>query len=113
RIAEPDRTWLTLAAYNIGMGHLEDARRLTNKLGKDPDKWTDVKEALPLLAKRQYYEKAKHGYLQGREPVRYVQAIRYYYNLLTWNDIAKRRTPPARSTREYLPENFDATLDAL
>ncbi|MET0379790.1 MAG: membrane-bound lytic murein transglycosylase MltF [Spongiibacteraceae bacterium] len=113
RINEPDRTWLTLAAYNIGMGHLEDARKLTQNLGKDPDKWTDVKEALPLLAKRQYYEKAKHGYVQGREPVRYVQAIRYYYNLLTWNDIAKQRTPPAKSTREYLPENFDATLDAL
>lgn len=113
RINEPDRTWLTLAAYNIGMGHLEDARKLTQNLGKDPDKWTDVKEALPLLAKRQYYEKAKHGYVQGREPVRYVQAIRYYYNLLTWNDIAKQRTPPAKSTREYLPESFDATLDAL
>lgn len=113
RITEPDRTWMTLAAYNIGMGHLDDARKITQKLGKDPDKWADVKEALPLLAKRQYYEKAKHGYVQGREPVRYVQAIRYYYNLLTWNDIAKQRTPPAKSTREYLPESFDATLDAL
>ena len=112
-VEEPDRTWFTLAAYNIGNGHLEDARKIAQKLGKDPDKWTDVKESLPLLAKRQWYEKAKHGYVQGREPVRYVQAIRYYYNLLTWNDIAKQRTPPAKSTDQYLPEIFDATLDAL
>jgi len=112
-ITEPDRTWFALAAYNIGAGHLEDARKVALKLGKDPDKWADVKEALPLLAKRQYYEKAKHGYVQGREPVRYVQAIRYYYNLLTWNDIAKQRTPPAKATDQYLPEVFDATLDAL
>lgn len=113
RIAEPDRTWLTLAAYNIGMGHVEDARRIAQKLGKDPDKWADVKETLPLLTKRQWYEKAKHGYVQGREPVRYVQAIRYYYNLLTWNDIAKQRKAPAKITDQYLPEIFDAKLDAL
>jgi membrane-bound lytic murein transglycosylase F len=113
RIGEPDRTWLTLVAYNIGLGHLEDARKLTQKLGKDPDRWTDVKEALPLLAKRQYYEKARHGYVQGREPVRYVQAIRYYYNLLTWGDIAKTRTPPAKSTEQYLPDLIDAELNAL
>lgn len=113
RITEPDRTWLALAAYNIGMGHVEDARRIAQKLGKDPDKWADVKETLPLLTKRQWYENAKHGYVQGREPVRYVQAIRYYYNLLTWNDIAKQRKAPAKITDQYLPEIFDATLDAL
>jgi membrane-bound lytic murein transglycosylase F len=113
RIAEPDRTWFTLAAYNIGLGHLEDARKLAQKQGKDPDRWADVKEVLPLLAKRQYYEKARHGYVQGREPVRYVQAIRYYYNLLTWDDIARTRTPPARSTDQYLPDLIDAELNAL
>jgi membrane-bound lytic murein transglycosylase F len=72
-----------------------------------------VKEVLPLLAKRQYYEKARHGYVQGREPVRYVQAIRYYYNLLTWDDIARARTPPAKSTDQYLPDLIDAELNAL
>ena len=50
RIEEPDRTWMALAAYNIGFGHLEDARILTQQQGGDPDKWIDVKQRLPLLA---------------------------------------------------------------
>src|SRR5690606_6820903 len=48
-IPEPDRTWMALASYNVGWGHLEDARNLTEKLGFNPDKWMDVKEHLPLL----------------------------------------------------------------
>ena len=50
RIAEPDRTWLALAAFNIGLGHLEDARVLAQKQKLDPDHWNDVKRVLPLLA---------------------------------------------------------------
>ncbi|GMG87410.1 membrane-bound lytic murein transglycosylase MltF [Biformimicrobium ophioploci] len=83
RIREPDRTWLALAAYNVGRGHLEDARVLTEKLGGNPDKWTDVRDHLPLLAKRQYYRQLKHGYARGWEPVTYVQNIRHYYTLLS------------------------------
>ena len=49
-VPEPDRTWLALAAYNVGYGHLEDARVLTQKLGKNPDSWEDVRAQLPLLA---------------------------------------------------------------
>jgi membrane-bound lytic murein transglycosylase F len=49
RILEPDRTWMTLAAYNVGIGHLEDARVLTQMHGKNPDAWDDVREHLPLL----------------------------------------------------------------
>ena len=49
RILEPDRTWFTLAAYNVGIGHLEDARILTQMHGKNPDAWSDVREHLPLL----------------------------------------------------------------
>ena len=39
RIPEPDRTWLTIAAYNVGFGHLEDARILAQMDGKNPDSW--------------------------------------------------------------------------
>ena len=46
RIPEPDRTWLALAAYNVGFGHMEDARILCEKADKNPDKWADVKECL-------------------------------------------------------------------
>ncbi|WJW76286.1 membrane-bound lytic murein transglycosylase MltF [Thiohalobacter sp. IOR34] len=84
RIAEPDRTWLALAAYNIGFGHLEDARILTQRNGGDPDKWVDVKKYLPLLSQKKWYKQTRHGYARGREPVRYVENIRSYYDILVW-----------------------------
>ena len=113
RVPEPDRTWFALAAYNVGQGHLEDARVITLRQGMDPDKWADVKQHLPLLARHQWYRNTKHGYARGSEPVRFVQNIRHYYNVLTWSDLAKQRTPPAKITDQYLPEGFDVTLDAL
>lgn len=112
-IAEGDRMWFALATYNVGLGHVEDARIIASQLGKDPNKWADLKETLPLLQKSQYYEKTKYGYARGREPVRYVQNVRYYYNLLTWTEVAKQRTPPPKATDQYLPDIFDATLNAL
>ncbi|WP_428240487.1 membrane-bound lytic murein transglycosylase MltF [Gynuella sp.] len=85
RIQEPDRTWLALAAYNIGYGHLEDARKITQSIGRDPDSWLDVKDYLPLLEKPEYYKYTAHGKARGREPVVYVQNIRRYYDILKWN----------------------------
>lgn len=84
-IEEPDRTWMALAAYNVGLGHLEDARVITESQGGDPDLWDDVKERLPLLAKRAYFSKTKHGYARGWEPVTYVENIRNYHNILVWH----------------------------
>jgi membrane-bound lytic murein transglycosylase F len=81
-ILEPDRSWLALAAYNIGMGHLEDARVLTERRGGDPHLWRDVMESLPLLEDAQYYSTLRYGYARGLEAVRYVQNIRHYYNIL-------------------------------
>lgn len=83
-IEDPDRTWMALASYNVGAGHLEDARIITEQQGNDPNKWVDVKQALPLLAKRKWYKKTKHGYARGWEPVRYVENIRSYYDILRW-----------------------------
>lgn len=82
RIAEPDRTWMALASYNIGFGHLEDARILTQQQDGDPDKWIDVKERLPLLAQKKWYKKTKYGYARGKEPVTYVENVRQYFELL-------------------------------
>ncbi|WP_083329298.1 membrane-bound lytic murein transglycosylase MltF [Marinobacter salinus] len=82
RIPEPDRTWFALASYNVGFGHLEDARRLTEGAGKNPDRWMDVKEFLPLLAQKEWYTKTRFGYARGHEPVLYVQNIRRYYDVL-------------------------------
>jgi len=86
RIAEPDKTWFALAGYNVGWGHVEDARIITQRQGADPDKWSDVKERLPLLQKKKWYKQTKHGYARGAEPVRYVNNIRRYYDVLVWQD---------------------------
>lgn len=86
RITEPDRTWMALAAYNIGYGHLEDARVLTQRMGGNPDSWADVREHLPLLTRQAHYETLKYGYARGSVAVRYVDNIRAYYDILTWMD---------------------------
>ena len=82
RIPEPDRTWLSLAAYNQGIGHLEDARILTQRAGMSPDSWMDVKKWMPLLNSPGYYETLKHGYARGGEAVILVESIRSYYAML-------------------------------
>ncbi|MGA2778467.1 MAG: membrane-bound lytic murein transglycosylase MltF [Steroidobacteraceae bacterium] len=83
-VPEPDRTWFALAAYNIGYGHLEDARVLTQKAGRDPDSWQDVREFLPLLAQEYWYTQTENGYARGWEPVHYVDNVRGYRDLLEW-----------------------------
>jgi len=81
-ITEPDRTWFALAAYNVGAGHVEDARIITQQEKANPNKWEDVKQYLPLLSRPAWYTKTKHGYARGAEPVRYVTRIRNYYEAL-------------------------------
>ncbi|MGM0593346.1 MAG: membrane-bound lytic murein transglycosylase MltF [Pseudomonadota bacterium] len=84
RIEQPDRSWLALASYNIGYGHLEDARVITQRQGGDPDSWKDVKEYLPLLRQRKWHSQTRFGYARGNEAVRYVENIRSYYDILVW-----------------------------
>ena len=79
-IAQEDRIWYALAAYNMGLGHLLDVRRLTRQLGGDPDNWLDVKKNLPLLAEKRHYTGLKYGYARGFEALQYVENIRRYYN---------------------------------
>ena len=82
RIPEPDRTWMALAAYNQGYGHLEDARILTQRAGLNSDSWMDVKRWMPLLNQPGYYETLKHGYARGGEAVILVENIRSYHDML-------------------------------
>jgi len=82
RITEPDRTWLALAAFNIGVGHLEDARVLAQRQKLNPDAWSDVKKTLPLLAQQDYFLQAKNGYARGGMPVAFVDRVRAYYDVL-------------------------------
>jgi membrane-bound lytic murein transglycosylase F len=82
RIPEPDRTWFAVAAYNVGFGHVEDARVLAEAQGRDPDRWDDVRDMLPLLSQERWYTRTKRGYARGWEPVRYVDNVKAYLNIL-------------------------------
>lgn len=81
-VTDPDRTWLALAAYNVGRGHLRDAQKLAEEKDLNPHRWGDIKQVLPLLTEKRYYRRLKHGYARGTEPVRYVQHIREYQYIL-------------------------------
>ena len=100
RIPAPDRIWFALASYNIGFGHLNDARIITQKQGGDPDRWVEVKSRLPLLKKRKHYKRTKYGYARGDEAVNYVENIRRYYDTLTWIDDQKQQSTEQKNTSQ-------------
>jgi len=86
RIGEPDRSWLAVAAYNLGFGHLEDARILTEHQGADPDRWEEVRERLPLLNDKEWFSRVQRGFAPGQTAVTYVDNVRRYYEILMWLD---------------------------
>jgi membrane-bound lytic murein transglycosylase F len=111
RISEPDRTWFALAAYNIGYGHLEDARILARQQNLNPDKWLDVKKTLPLLAQESWFPQTKHGYARGEEPIAYVENVRNYYDLLVWitnqnNQKAEKTTLSTKTSSSSFTEQL-------
>lgn len=106
-ITGEDRLFMALAAYNVGLGHLYDARRIAETRGGDPDAWEDVRDALPLLQEREWFSKTRYGYARGGEPVIYVRNIRRYHEILTYVDrsrqqfhrLSARHPLPADDTR--------------
>ncbi len=82
RVPEPDRTYMALAAYNIGYAHVEDARVLAQRHGLNPNSWADIKKTLVMLNNPEYYSTVKYGYASGGAPVIFVESIRSYYNIL-------------------------------
>ena len=67
-----------LASYNVGPGHLLDARRLAEKHGKDPFIWdNNVDFYLLNKSKPKYYkdEVVRHGYCKGYITYNYVNEI--------------------------------------
>ena len=76
------RLLFALASYNVGYGHIRDAQKIAEAQGLDKNKWTSLQQTLPLLSKREYYKKTKHGYARGREPVKYIENILIYYDIL-------------------------------
>jgi membrane-bound lytic murein transglycosylase F len=112
RIQDPDRSLFALAAYNVGFGHLEDARILTVRNNKNPDLWVDVREHLPLLSKKKYYTTLKRGYARGNEPVIYVDNIQYYRSYLQLNSVSQQSNHKNSLDKER--ENWQpVTPDAL
>ncbi|MEH6709779.1 membrane-bound lytic murein transglycosylase MltF [Paraglaciecola polaris] len=105
RIPSPDRLWFALAAYNIGLGHLEDARVLTERQGGNPDMWVDVKKRLPQLRQKRYYKTTRYGYARGNEAVIYVDNIRRYYDTLVWLNEQQPDLLPVEQTPEVDLQN--------
>jgi membrane-bound lytic murein transglycosylase F len=104
QITEPDRTWFALASYNVGAGHVEDARKIAEIEGGNPDIWIDVRRNLPKLALKSYYPWTTYGYARGNEPVVYVGNIRQYYEKM------KRAFPEEGDVIE--PERLDQLPEA-
>jgi membrane-bound lytic murein transglycosylase F len=82
RIGDPDRTWLAMAAYNIGIGHLEDARIVTQMRKKNPDRWADVRSNLPRLSDPRWHSRVKHGYANGTETAQFVERVSQFAAIL-------------------------------
>jgi len=84
RISDINRILFALAAYNIGYGHLEDARVLTQRSGGNPDIWLEVEPYLKKLNNPAIAEQLKYGVADGRTAVIYVNNIMTYKQLMTW-----------------------------
>lgn len=78
----PERIKFVLASYNVGFGHVADARRLAEKYDKDPNHWADVAYYLRRKSEPRFYqdEVVRHGYCRGSEPVAYVRQILARYD---------------------------------
>lgn len=81
-IDEPDRQWMATAAYNLGMGHMNGARAIARRLGKDPSSWWEMKTVLPLMSRPEYAARLKAGPARGGEAVIMTENIRNYYDIL-------------------------------
>lgn len=108
RIDDPDRTWFALAAYNLGMGHMHDARIVAQRLGADPDKWIEVKSHMPKLRQKRFYRTTRYGYARGDEAVTYVSNIRRYYDSLLWLE-QSNRLEKSPSQSQPLPISTEAS----
>ncbi|MBP5987484.1 MAG: membrane-bound lytic murein transglycosylase MltF [Azonexus sp.] len=101
-VEEPDRTWLALAGYNIGPGHLSAARTLARQLKADPNAWYEMKGVLPRLAQAKYFQQLKTGRARGGEAVILVENIRSYYDILQRNAQPFAPTPRAAESLKRL-----------
>lgn len=101
-IKEPDRTWMALAAYNLGMGHLRGGRALAPSFKLNPDTWFDMKKMLPKLTRPEVYERLKAGRARGGEAVILVENVRAFYDILSRHAPAYAALPePTESSQIF------------
>lgn len=95
-----ERQWFVLAAYNGGVGHIQDARTLARNAGKNPNRWDDVKHFVLRLSQPQYYNSrdVKFGYMRGNETYQYVENIRNRWT--EYRRVAKPERTPQKATKQ-------------
>ena len=113
-VPEDERIWFSLAAYNMGWGHMLDARKLTKTQKGNPDSWVDVKQRLPMLSQKRYYPQLTYGYARGREAYNYVENIRrYQVSLVGYLQEKERKAAQAAAEQEALGKGYPAVMPEL
>ncbi len=98
-VQQPDRTWMAVAAYNLGLGHLRGARQIANTMGRDNLTWVSLRTLLPLMSRPSFARRLKAGPARGGEAVHMTENVRAYFDILRRLDTAQASTevllPPA------------------
>ncbi|TAM10311.1 MAG: membrane-bound lytic murein transglycosylase MltF [Nevskiaceae bacterium] len=98
-VPEPDRDWMALAAWNMGLGHLLDAQHITRQRRGNPNAWVDVRKALPLLTQEEWFQHTRYGYADGNQALGFVKNVQAYYDILVWLTAGESRLAKAPSPK--------------
>ena len=75
---------MTLGAYNVGPGHVNDIIKLAMKDNANIENWLTLKKYLLKLHKKQFYKNMKYGYARGWEAVQYIENDKQYYDIISF-----------------------------
>jgi membrane-bound lytic murein transglycosylase F len=106
-VAEPERVWMALAAYNLGLGHLQDARRLARDNGGNPNQWPEVEKYILVLSNFEWHSQTRHGYARGYEAIGFVKNVRKFYDILVAhykNEFPAHPALAPKTSKAVLPE---------
>ncbi len=91
RIPYDHRVWFALGAYNVGFRHMENARRLAQKHGADPDDWFAVRPWLARMNELDLVRSIQAWPADGQQAARYVSNIQLYYRFLLWESVRRQK----------------------
>ncbi len=87
-----EKLLMALASYNIGHGHIADARKLADKVGLDSDRWFgNVEKAALMLKQHKYARDARYGYFRCDFTLKFVRSVQSrfeQYVSMTKNDVS-------------------------